>query len=91
MAKKEDGGPAFPSDGTYLEIDKDDLTEKYSGVHFEHPGMVLRDYFAGQALTGIMANIHNIDKKDYTGMAGAQVVSAMSYKIADAMLAEREK
>jgi hypothetical protein len=47
------------------------------------PGMSLRDWFAGQALTGFAAN--TVDDK-YT----AQLAKS-AYAIADAMLAERAK
>ncbi len=45
-------------------------------------GMPLRDYFAGQALTGLLAHA--------SGEAPESSPS-MAYKLADAMLAEREK
>lgn len=79
MSEKKDGGPAFP------------FVEGLAGYEHNKHGMTLRDYFAGQALAGIMANIHNLDKSDYLRMKGKEIVSAMSYQIADAMLAEREK
>lgn len=44
--KKNDGGPAFPSVG----LDTPD------GIAFE--GMSLRDWFAGQALSGLLASGH---------------------------------
>lgn len=45
-----------------------------------HPGMTLRDYFAGQAIIGICVN------------SGVKYFKAeTAYKIADAMLEEREK
>jgi len=43
-------------------------------------GMTLRDYFAGQALIGLFQIKVTDDKR-----------SEIAYKIADAMLAEREK
>lgn len=46
-------------------------------------GMTLRDYFAGQALAGLLAN------PDYTGLIAVSANDA--YQFADAMLAEREK
>ena len=45
-------------------------------------GMSLRDYFAGQALTGLLAHASGEDPGKSPSMA---------YKLADAMLAEREK
>lgn len=44
-------------------------------------GMTLRDYFAGQALAGILA------RSSYK----AQSAALFAYQYADAMLAEREK
>lgn len=44
--KKNDGGPAFPSAGLVTP----------AGIAFE--GMSLRDWFAGQALAGLLASGH---------------------------------
>ena len=41
---KNDGGPAFPSEG-----------EGHGNPQYHSPGMTLRDYFAGQALAGFMS------------------------------------
>lgn len=63
---KSDGGPAFPIEMT--------------GTPYA-PGMSLRDWFAGQALAGIMTN----------PVGGEQIsVANKAYRIADAMLAARD-
>lgn len=50
------------------------------------PGMSLRDWFAGQALAGLLASI------EHESFIGATDVLARScYAQADAMLAERDK
>jgi len=71
--KKNDGGPAFPRSG--------------DSFHSAVEGMSLRDWFAGQVLTGLMATAaemtHASRKPD--------VIATDCYKIADAMIAEREK
>jgi hypothetical protein len=67
---KTDGGPAFPH--TMMKGHKD-----YAG------GMSLRDYFAGQAITGIMASLEE------GGTLGA--AAAEAYNVADRMLVERSK
>lgn len=68
----DDGGPAFPFD----EYTKD-------GQQFKvHLGMSLRDWFAGQALCGIMSG---------SSRTNFEMVSKESYKLADAMLNHREK
>jgi len=48
-----------------------------------HPGMSLRDYFAGQALAGILSHPE-------TGGDSPQTTAGMSYLYADAMLKQRE-
>ena len=79
MSKINDGGPAFPvpmvryDDGNFFNV--------------TDTGMSLRDWFAGQALAGIMANSRLItvlteSKQDPTSCA---------YQMADFMLAERAK
>jgi hypothetical protein len=50
------------------------------GKHWH--GMTLRDHFAGQALAGICASGPTIDNERIAGEA---------YRLADAMIAERDK
>lgn len=65
-----DGGPAFPT--TYIEVE-------YGS---SYGGMTLRDYFAGQALAGMLAN---------SSARGAWATYAEhSYAQADAMISARE-
>ena len=78
---RDDGGPAFPvgCDSRYC----DKLGEGLGGF----PGMTLRDWFAGQALGGLLAGITGIDPSVTKGDHFAR----LAYGLADAMLAEREK
>ena len=76
MARKtknepDDGGPAFP-------LNHPDLTADYRG-------MSLRDWFAGQALSGLVAHGLSSYESKYSDCAGH------AYLLADAMLAERNK
>jgi hypothetical protein len=48
-----------------------------------HPGMTLRDYFAGQALAGLARNAGGVD--------AVKERAAKAYAYADATLAERGK
>lgn len=64
--KIDDGGPAFPT----------------KGLAFEIPGMSLRDWFAGQALAGIIAR-YSTDN--------AESDARVAYQYADAMLKLRDK
>ena len=75
---KSDGGPAFPRTGKNTVKNMDGgWVEGHSG----HPGMSLRDYFAGPALTGILMDC------DLSRMGYAV---AKAYEAADLMLKERE-
>lgn len=47
-------------------------------------GMTLRDYLAGQALAGLMAN-------ERINVENAKTVTLLAYHIADVMLEERNK
>lgn len=78
-----DGGPAFPVHIQSL----DDLSGQGRDEDMEvvsqcqHPGMSLRDWFAGMALQGILSANYNVD----------QTVAREAYASADAMIAERAK
>jgi len=52
----------------------------HSGLFVEEPGMDLRDYFAGQALIGCVTKYKTLP-----------VMAINAYKIADAMLKQREQ
>ena len=68
---KDTGGQAFPIMGTYGKSDS--------------LGLTIRDYFAGQALMGVIASPHRI--------AGqiSETIGKDCYAVADAMIAERGK
>lgn len=68
---RPDGYPAFPTG--------------YGGKN--HPGMTLRDHFAGQAIAPIIALLGRIGDGDVPW----ELVAKSAYGLADAMLAERNK
>ena len=68
MSKPDDGGPAFPHSSSPM---RGDLTEW---------GMTLRDWFAGQALAGMLDRAYGIK---------CEIIAARSYEMADAMIAAR--
>jgi hypothetical protein len=83
--KIDDGGSAFPA--------------MLPGGNYCTPGLSLRDYFAGQALAGFMAQV---DEREYLWRSGGPRIdewrailksedAEYMYKMADAMLNEREK
>lgn len=69
-----DGGPAFPCEGGDM-----------SGL-IADPGMSLRDWFAGQALSGEMVAGDRGWHRDNFGL-----LASRCYAAADALLAERAK
>lgn len=78
MTKRDDGGPAFGH-----------------GNHEQggDPGMSLRDWFAGQALVGLLPaeEIAREEDSPIDRCATAREFAEASYEIADAMLTAREK
>lgn len=54
-----------------------------------HPGMTLRDYFAGQALQGEMA-AQSEEYGSWSSMSDFHSLAWHCYRIADAMLAARQ-
>ncbi|MCK9549179.1 hypothetical protein [Aquamicrobium sp.] len=75
--KIDDGGPAFPTEQGHCP----DGTWNQS---FE-PGMSLRDWFAGQALAGMLTG-QNVWHGD-----SPRLIAVQAYEIADRMIAERAK
>lgn len=78
MTQKQDGGPAFPSEG-----------EGHGNPKYHSPGMSLRDYFAGQVISAVFLN--GFEAGDLSPDGTAKLASNWAYMIADAMLSEREK
>lgn len=88
--KRDDGGSAFPevysdTDWPDHNSDRPPVTETYS-----RGGMSLRDYFAGQAMTGYLAALKTAPK-DSEVTAFLEQAADMCYATADAMLKERAK
>jgi len=73
-----DGGPAFPRPASMMAL-HDEPT-----LHRAFAGMSLRDWFAGQALAGMLAGLPDADR-------GPKGYAHDAYLIAAAMLAERER
>ena len=71
---QNDGGQAFP------------MYEKRDALR----GMTLRDWFAGQALAGIMA-YHNPTRGDFHYNCDDKQIANTAYSYADAMLAARNE
>lgn len=87
MAEINDGGPAFatPHTGSFDNGDAHDTRIFYGG----NDGMSLRDWFAGQALSGLLQVCTQDTLAD--GPTYGQHISKNAYDLADTMLAERAK
>ncbi|WP_173931365.1 hypothetical protein [Chelativorans sp. Marseille-P2723] len=81
MTKINDGGPAFPA------LDFNRQPDPNASALF--PGMSLRDWFAGQALAGIICKSPFVRVESFHEAFQASAMGA--YEYADAMLAERSK
>jgi len=87
-AAPNNGGPAFPSQPGMMSLEDGKVTP----VGFE--GMSLRDWFAGQALAGISAELVRLALEDGVSQEvaaarvgeGAVGVAAVAYSLADTML-----
>jgi hypothetical protein len=73
MSTINDGGPAFPRHALEIKLPDGSVVPK-------DPGMTLRDWFAGQALAGLLIGEWLSDKG----------VATLAYEYADAMLRARE-
>jgi hypothetical protein len=68
------------------------LVDVPNATHYGRVLLSLRDYFAGQALAGMLAAPReNFDITWLKTMTPAECASKAAYQIADAMLAAREK
>jgi hypothetical protein len=82
LMKTTDGGPAFPRSAS----DARNVFGEMSG-NSTYPGMTLRDWFAGQAIMGLMC-------RETFESGSSEVFSdnaLAAYNVADAMLEIREK
>ena len=79
-----DGGAAFPSEGGHRIAVGNDIRKTLPSQ-----GMSLRDYFAAQALTGMIAGAmsdgSNFNEYD------APIIAEAAYQMADALLIARNK
>lgn len=84
---KDTGGPAFPLD---------DVNRVDNFTIRQHQGMTLRDWFAGQALSGMSGAgpefMNALSRRaEKLGVNAEEYGARMAYLLADAMIAERSK
>ena len=83
----KDGGPAFPCGERYITTDLAGNKTEHSKSALKS-GMSLRDHFAGLAM---QTTLDTARADDRTGISFEDHIASISYKIADAMLKERDK
>ena len=85
---KNTGGPAFPAlkDTTKVLYQSDNKEDEIVYEHSFVGGMTLRDWFAGQALSGAASLFQRKPTPEEI-----KAVAEQLYLLADAMLAERDK
>jgi len=81
MSKIHTGGPAFPVSTRPLESEHG-YGHQDGASTWQFGGMTLRDYFAAKAMQGFLSEYVHGTTKD---------IAELSYRMADAMLATREK
>lgn len=64
--------------------------EGHGNPSYWTPGMSLRDWFAGQALAGILKVPNPAEPSESAYLGHGELAAFDAYTIADAMLAERE-
>jgi hypothetical protein len=77
MSEEKDGGPAFPRPSVSL---------SNGGQEWGCDGLTARDWFAGQALAGLVQLVTAVK-----GPVAAEELASIAYGVADAILAERDK
>ena len=75
MSNTNTGGPAFPG------------LHPSAECRFKEEGMTLRDYFAAKAMQGMLANPK---LQEQILKAGQSWIEESAWKVADAMLKERQ-
>jgi hypothetical protein len=73
------GGMAYPT-----------LDNAGSGLHLREMGMTLRDHFAGQALSGLMAYSNSSTGVGFNNTTEGEVAE-YAYRLSDAMIAARKE
>ena len=86
---KETGGPAFPIAQINATVTTDGMGRLHQTAFVPaREGMTLRDYFAGQALSGLLGN-PALEKQILK--VGQSWIEEFAWAAADAMLQERER
>ena len=83
MTEKNDGGPAFPRTQW--------TGSEKNAAHRDVAGLSMRDWFAGQALAGILPATDNESGRSAFTETEPSWIAQKAYELADAMLEARKK
>lgn len=86
MSAKDNGGPAFPRAASRIQFSSGDVE-----YHEAAEGMSLRDWFAGQALIGLMHSDSARAEFDLKGGFIQEHAARLAYLCADALLSARAR
>jgi hypothetical protein len=86
MSEIKDGGPAFPVMWTEIKSD-----EEGPQITACEPGMTLRDWFAGKALSGMLSYPGDERRGSYHNNSTPDLIAVDAYGLADAMLRARSQ
>lgn len=90
------GGPAYP-EHHYFDPERGQHGQHVTASDIGCGGMTMLDYFAGQALTGIIAHPSRPGWKDSKGRSTTDapddgpIIACIAYELAAAMLAEKRR
>lgn len=80
-SKIDDGGTAFPTIHGYV--------DSFGSLKQKSTGLSLRDWFAGQALIGLMSYPGDEFSGNWHNNSSSQGVATRCYDLADAMISAR--
>ena len=93
MSNPQDGGPAFPTPVYVLDctgMSPEEAKRAAEVLHAQPRGMTLRQWYGGQAMKGLLANVkvtEVIDRvKEGRSLSDSQVIAQMAFDAADAMI-----
>lgn len=81
-----DGWPVYPFQGSQT-----DASDAFCGTYVAEKGMSVRDFFAGQALAGMLADPNEAPKDGQPLREWRDITAAACYQLADAMIQQRSK
>ena len=98
MSNSQDGGPAFPTPVYVLDctgMSPEEAKRAAEVLHAQPRGMTLRQWYGGQAMKGLLANVKVTEAIDRVrkgrvlkgrSLSDSQILAQMAFDAADAMI-----